>query len=1090
MSSTNISVAEYAVLAAAAYNDNRGLDNKIPASSLPPGWIQSVIPGLNPSDTSSNPLGSGFSASTFVNGSNVVISFEGTDFLTDPGEGQNVGQTLSDGASDLALGAGLGSQQLIEAALLYEKVKAEYPADKGFTITFTGHSLGAGLASVMSVWFNRSATIFADAPFMATAQNTRYAATVAAELALSGTVDPDLLKFLSYAPLSLGVSDLAGVLARESLVIAYYVQGEVLNKTFGWAGNLGPLGTVVGTGQNIAIPVGGGDAVGAVTLHSIVLHALLEMSAQFGEDTIEFPTLLSALFNPALYARPLQAGDPDFITELLNASSPCIGTPNFSTSALSLFAEDLKKLVTPGGPQAQSNTLISAVIAATIEDYYWQMFPDAQPNATYKGLAVTPFLNAVKDGVNFNPNNATAIANGKPQVSTQLNLAVDVLANNDSMAANIIASAQNWYVQAGSDGMTASGKDSTGNDVLIGGGYGNDLIGGNGNNVLIAGTGYDTLKGGAGAGMNYFQAGFSGDLLDGYSTFVDKYEIVADGGTTGSDTIDDQTGMGTVWIGDTQLIGATGAVNNNTWTASDGTTYKFAPNVAGSLQQIGTLTITNGTIGKDDELVIDNFDLAKAESTVGGGFLGITFKEQTAIEAGNASNPFASSGTVSNTSASAAGSEQSITIYASVVSDAAQTVTLKLTGASASLFNLNTDAGLMKFSGDSVTLTIPAGADSVTFGLVYTGDPTQAPTVQLSSIFGNGGSGGTSPASNTLALTFNPAPPPPTPGDVITGVTTLNGQPLNYTLYNGDGGDDLITTDSGPNLIQGAGGNDSIAAGSGNDTINAGSGNSTISGGGGQDIILLGDGSNQVYVGSVVTLNDALNQSQTGSGSGAKGTFIGVGDGNNTIVGGNGNDAIFVGTGDNTIICGPGSVSLEGGVEAYDVSSNWYTTNTPGLVTFSNVGSYSAPFDAPAGYEGAMNSDGTPMGTGNDTIFGGKGDSFFWLANGDNYLDAGGGNDQIQASTGSSTIFGGSGNDSIYSGGGNNYIDGESGNDLIVGEGGDITVFGGTGNDSIYSGDDGTDWATSQKGNGYLEAGSGNTQMAGAGGNDTLIRRE
>jgi hypothetical protein len=144
MSFSNISTAAYAILAAAAYNDTRGLDNKIPASSLPLGWSQSSIPGLSPSDTSNNAFGSGFSATTFVNGSNVVISFEGTDFLLDPGQGQNTGQTYSDGLSDLALGLGLASRQLTAAALLYEQVKAAYP---GANITFTGHSLGAGLAS-------------------------------------------------------------------------------------------------------------------------------------------------------------------------------------------------------------------------------------------------------------------------------------------------------------------------------------------------------------------------------------------------------------------------------------------------------------------------------------------------------------------------------------------------------------------------------------------------------------------------------------------------------------------------------------------------------------------------------------------------------------------------------------------------------------------------------------------------------------------------------------------------------------------------------------------------------------------------------
>lgn len=160
----------------------------------------------------------------------------------------------------------------------------------------------------------------------------------------------------------------------------------------------------------------------------------------------------------------------------------------------------------------------------------------------------------------------------------------------------------------------------------------------------------------------------------------------------------------------------------------------------------------------------------------------------------------------------------------------------------------------------------------------------------------------------------------------------------------------------------------------------------------------------------------------------------------------------------------------------------------------------STPFTAPANYQGSYSNSesssgnnltvtsGVPVGIGNDTIYGGTGNSQYYLSNGNNYLDAGGGNDKIQAGVGNNTIFGGTGNDTIWGGGGTNYINTESGNDFVVAQGGNNLIIGGTGNDTIYSGINSADWATSFiSENNYIYGGSGNSKIYGAGGNDTLI---
>lgn len=81
---------------------------------------------------------SGFSAGCYINGNEMVISYTGTN----------------DSADMVNWGIGLGSPlpQIFDAVDYYFACKAAYP--EATNITFTGHSLGGGLASLMSVYFN------------------------------------------------------------------------------------------------------------------------------------------------------------------------------------------------------------------------------------------------------------------------------------------------------------------------------------------------------------------------------------------------------------------------------------------------------------------------------------------------------------------------------------------------------------------------------------------------------------------------------------------------------------------------------------------------------------------------------------------------------------------------------------------------------------------------------------------------------------------------------------------------------------------------------------------------------------------------
>ena len=125
-----------------------------------------------------NPI-TGFSAGVYKKGDEIVIGFTGT----------NEGMSLDFIMANIPAGAGFGSPQIRQAATLVLKVMADNP---GATISFTGHSLGGGLASVMAVLFNKDATIFDPAPFEPSVRSGSTLASLQADLSLTGYSNGDL----------------------------------------------------------------------------------------------------------------------------------------------------------------------------------------------------------------------------------------------------------------------------------------------------------------------------------------------------------------------------------------------------------------------------------------------------------------------------------------------------------------------------------------------------------------------------------------------------------------------------------------------------------------------------------------------------------------------------------------------------------------------------------------------------------------------------------------------------------------------------------------------------------------------------------
>jgi hypothetical protein len=120
----------------------------------PAGWTEFAhVPN------STYPTTSGFEAVAFQRGTEIVISFAGTNpnSLLDPDNDANIG-----------LATGFGSEQLLQAAEYYLQVNAANP--NATSITFTGHSLGGGLAALMGVFFGKQAVTFDQAPFANSAE--------------------------------------------------------------------------------------------------------------------------------------------------------------------------------------------------------------------------------------------------------------------------------------------------------------------------------------------------------------------------------------------------------------------------------------------------------------------------------------------------------------------------------------------------------------------------------------------------------------------------------------------------------------------------------------------------------------------------------------------------------------------------------------------------------------------------------------------------------------------------------------------------------------------------------------------------------
>lgn len=248
---------DYALMAGASYISTRDEINQFPS---PASWNKTKYE--NPPD------GSGFEAVSFINGTSIaasteiVISYAGTG-------------TLIDWVANVGLASGAGSDQLRQAAEYYLQLKE---LNANATISFTGHSLGGGLASLMAVFFGEGATTFDQAPFLRSAltfQTDSFGNPIVNSVAMDlrnylagkGYGVDRLTKLDAFIAASdpLNPNPLAGdtLVARGQGVTNINVAGEALTD---WP--VIPSSNRIGSQANI---VNSHDGVGGIDLHSQAL---------------------------------------------------------------------------------------------------------------------------------------------------------------------------------------------------------------------------------------------------------------------------------------------------------------------------------------------------------------------------------------------------------------------------------------------------------------------------------------------------------------------------------------------------------------------------------------------------------------------------------------------------------------------------------------------------------------------------------------------------------------------------------------------------------------------------------------------------
>jgi VCBS repeat-containing protein len=1123
---------EYALMAGRAYLTNRGQINQFPIAD---GWSEFFhVPDLaNPSF----PATSGFEAVAFksvANPNSIVISFAGTNptQLGDWTEG------------NVPLAFGVVSDQLKQAVDYYMQVCKDNPRA---SITFTGHSLGGGIAALMGVFFGKEAVTFDQAPFANTA-----------EQGILGTASGafDLMTYLIGEPISdpdmsatrdALVSDLNDFLTLQQansgvpnsdLVSTIRVQGEFTSAI------LGPLFDPIGTPATY-FQHGPTEISSFTELHDMALLTTFMQSQQtadankaLNDVTFKLTDLLGMMFDNKLFAyttSKTNTTDPNFLENLVQqqaaANDPALGE-------VTRFTQDLWKIAQDGGLTLNDKDLADALTAFAMQKYY----NETQASAGYNKTLFT----GVTGGIQFDMQDIAAslsAAKGYADFRIFLEQYFTTLADDGSggfypevspdkdqiLAA--LSSLRDWYIQAGADAMNAT--DTNNRNAFMFGDTGDDVLtGGTGNDLLVGNAGADTLTGGA--GNDQLISGAGDDTLDGGAGY-DTYII------EGNDTIRDSDGLGTIKDKAGNII--SGAIEksadgsyvylsnssisvtldtNLTLTLADGTITTIEDFQSGELglQLVDTSTqATTNTITGD--IIPDDIDPNKvgiqAAADANGNPVG-TEGPYEDILGGTAGNDHIMSGELNDDVGGGAGNDW---IEGGNGNDyiGGGTGDDLIEGDTGSDILIGEDGNDQIFGDTKISIT----------DAIDNGNTDSANNVKGDWLAGNSGDDQLIAGASNDVLAGGGGNDLIIAGagdDYILGDSDYTAQYIweadpRYSIGNTNWFHSDITTfdwtvtpQPDMYLFQPVAG-ETNPADSGNDVVYAGNGNDHVWAGAGDDVVY-GEGGDDIIIGEAgidILMGGAGNDTITGDASYVDPSlhgddYIDGGDGNDILYGEGGNDILLGGEGDDTLWGGDGNDQLIGGAgddQLYgEYGANYIdgadgndiiNSGGPGSELYGGAGDDDISAVGGGNYlDGEDGNDTFSADGGSNELFGGAGDDNLSASGGNNYLDGEEGNNTLLATDGSNMLFAGSGDDTLSAGGGYNYLDGGDGTNLLIADGGGNELYGGSGDDTLSAsggnnyldGGDGNNLLVSDGGNNYLFAGAGNDTLSSTGGNSYL----
>jgi hypothetical protein len=513
---------EYALLAGASYRDTRADLNRFP---IPANWnVVSIVPQDN---------ATGFEASAYRNSltNGIIISYAGTnpnDGILPPGP---------DNTANIGLGTGFGSVQLLQAAEYYLQVQAANPTA---TITFTGHSLGGGLAALIGVFFGKRAVTFDQAPFANSAELNVLPPDVAANLKTSllasGHTEAELTGLTDF----LNLRAVTGGIPNSSLIDSINVQGEFLSGV--------PWNIPDRIGISVNIP-NSASGVSEIDLHSQALLTAFVQSLQtavpqqaLNDVTFKLTDLMGMIFANSLYARSTGTAnttEENFLEHLVRHEAG-IGAALPADRMVTRFTSDLWKLAQNGGLTiADDPSAASRLVSKTLIAFAMQMYYADTANATDRNKEL---FTSITGGVQFDRADVASTLGDAKGYSLYFKnyLNSNAFTNTErQLMQSLLPTLRDWYVQAGLGGMNVADAHNRGTFML----------GGSGADTLTGGTQADLLVGNAGA--DTFNGKGGNDVLLGGSGF-DTYIYNAGDGT---DQIEDADAMGRI-IFDQKLLQA------------------------------------------------------------------------------------------------------------------------------------------------------------------------------------------------------------------------------------------------------------------------------------------------------------------------------------------------------------------------------------------------------------------------------------------------------------------------------------------------------------------------------------------------------